>query len=107
MNNNQNQEKMLKQLVETLSHGQDAELSLDDLDQVNGGFTSSSNGDTVTINFTDSEYAKLKEYLETDVAKGIIANTSLANYRLARTMVFSAEDGKNVLAMLDFFKSYL
>ncbi len=56
MDRTTNPERLLKQLAEKLPNGLDTELSLDDLEHVNGGYTVTYNDDnTATIELTEEE----------------------------------------------------
>ena len=78
-----------------------AELSADELDGVSGGWNYKDNGSTITLYFTDQEYNQLKQYLDTDIAKGIMALNGLNNFKFAKTMTLPAGPGKTVVNLLN------
>ncbi len=97
--------RLLKQAGEKVNGVE--ELSLEELGDVAGGFTSSRSGDTVTINLTESEYTKLKKYLELPLAKSMIAALGFGDIQLARTMRLPADKGEKIAELLRQFSALL
>ena len=100
-------EDELKAMLKKATAAGDAELSLDDLESVNGGFSYAENGDTMTITLTETEYTKLSEYLSYPIAKQIIDANGFGDVVFSRNMTMPVEKGREVVNLLNAFAPFL
>lgn len=93
--------KMLKDAADMAAN--DEEISLDELDNISGGWSSSQNEDTVTITFTDEEYKKMQEYLSMDLAKQMIEQLGFGDIQFAKVMTLPRDKGMIIVNLLKIF----
>ena len=93
-------EELTKLVTELNEKKDDNELSLDDLENVNGGYSVAENGDTITITLTDAEYDLVSQLAALPIAKTFIKAYGLDRNEFARVMTFPTEKGKKVLSLL-------
>ena len=103
MKQNISAEELEQALKKASAMNNDAELDLNDLESVNGGWSTGDRGDMITIDLTEEEYYFLNSVLGLSMAKSIIDQYGLGDIQIERHMVVPRDKGETLRNLLSTF----